>query len=201
MRRDQSVAGIPPGGSAAARILHMSPRQNPPNDQLHFLDESGTKEKPPDESSGLSHHKPLPTPQNAKRKANCMKRGVVSVEWYLPNCDGLVGERGLRAAHVIAHRVSGVERLPTELQTPLLTQREILATPVSILNMPSPMTLLRTPDSPGQSGRNAACAATRIGEDVGPAHAIHDDVLGVGRHRRRPVRHRHHPRCSSWWPR
>ena len=28
------------------------------------------------------------TPQNSKRNANCMKRGVVSVERYLPNCLG-----------------------------------------------------------------------------------------------------------------
>jgi hypothetical protein len=29
----------------------------------------------------------LPQPQKAKRSANCMKRGVVSVETYLPNSD------------------------------------------------------------------------------------------------------------------
>jgi len=30
----------------------------------------------------------MPQPQNTKRNANCMKRGVVNVERYLPNCDG-----------------------------------------------------------------------------------------------------------------
>jgi hypothetical protein len=32
--------------------------------------------------------KPMRKPQKAKRKENCMNRGVVSVERYLPNCDG-----------------------------------------------------------------------------------------------------------------
>lgn len=32
--------------------------------------------------------------QNMKRKANCMKRGVVSVERYLPNCDGPYDSEG-----------------------------------------------------------------------------------------------------------
>jgi hypothetical protein len=32
------------------------------------------------------------------------------------------GQRGLRAAHVVAHRVGGVERFPFEFQTPLFTQ-------------------------------------------------------------------------------
>jgi len=46
----------------------------------------------------------------------------------------VVGERGLsgggqRSAHVVAHRVGGVKRLSAELQTPLLTKREILAHP------------------------------------------------------------------------
>ncbi len=30
----------------------------------------------------------VPRTQNSKRKANCIKRGLVSVERYLPNCVG-----------------------------------------------------------------------------------------------------------------
>jgi hypothetical protein len=85
----------------------------------------------------------------------------------------------LSAAHVVADRVGGVERLPTEFQTSLLT-------PVSILNMPSPMTLLRTPDSPGHSGRKAASAAAGLAKMSGPMPTpltmafLGLDALGLG---------------------
>src|SRR5579872_661564 len=36
----------------------------------------------------LSNLLQIACPQNSKRNANCMKRGVVSVERYLPNCVG-----------------------------------------------------------------------------------------------------------------
>lgn len=35
-----------------------------------------------------------PPVQNAKRKANCMKRGVVSVELYFPNWSGAKPSEG-----------------------------------------------------------------------------------------------------------
>src|SRR5690348_11981215 len=41
----------------------------------------------------------------------------------------VVGQRGLSFAHIVTHGVGGVERLPAELQTPLLAQGKILAHP------------------------------------------------------------------------
>src|SRR5574340_1029753 len=85
-----------------------------------------------DAHAAVTKHQPSPGPAPAARsereaqgklhKTRSGQRRKIFAELRR-----VVGKRRLSAAHVVAHRVGGVERLPTELQAPLFTQGKLLA--------------------------------------------------------------------------
>src|ERR1017187_8608411 len=101
----------------------------------------------------------------------------------------VVGQRRLRGAHVVAHRVGCVERLPTELHKPLFAKRPFLA--YAGIDVEHAVADDVVADSGLARPLRPECrlGCGRIGEDVGAAHTIHNDVLGVGRLGRWSVRH------------
>src|SRR5579863_2137318 len=98
------------------------------------------------------------------------------------------GERRLCAAHVVAHRVGGVERFPFEFQSPLLTQREFLGyARIDIKHALADDAIANSGFARPlwTVGRQRRC---RIFEDIGAAHPVHNNVFGIGCHRSWTVR-------------
>ena len=60
-----------------------------------------------------------------QRELHESRRGQGGV--IFPELCRIERQRRLRPAHIVAHRIGSIKRLPAELNSPLLAQREILA--------------------------------------------------------------------------